>query len=106
LNYTFTALQGTVVHAGLLAKAGYPSWTWSDNAIKRAFGWIKNQSGTTATGDDVWQYPLVDYYNGTTYWNDIGKPVVQMGKNMSWTDWSHGLRINVAAPKIVFGIRV
>lgn len=93
VNYCYEALQGTIVTAALLAKAGYSPFSWSTNAIARAYTWLNVECAFAATGDDKFQMPLVDYHIGTSYWATSGNVAVGKGKNMAWTDWSHGLRI-------------
>lgn len=99
VNYTYEALQGTIVTAALLQKAGFSAFNWSDQAVKRAYAWLYGPCNFPATGDDKFQLPLVDYYLGTTYWSQAGNPAVGTGKNMAWTDWTHGLRIGTTFKK-------
>jgi len=86
-NYVYEALQGALVQAVILSRAGYDVWNWSDRALLRAYQWLYVQAAFPATGDDTWQLPLIDRYYHTSYWRG---DAVSSGKNMGWTDWTHG----------------
>jgi len=89
-NYVYEALQGALVQAAILARNGYPDvWNWSDRALLRAYVWLRVYALFPPQGDDCWQMPLLDYYCGSTFWD--GRPV-SCGKNMGFTDWTHGGR--------------
>jgi len=86
-NYVWEALQGAVVQATLLERAGYPAFEWGDRALLRAVQWLHTQLGYQAEGDDEWQPHLFNHYYGTSF----PAPVpARPGKNMGWTDWTHG----------------
>jgi hypothetical protein len=86
-NYVYEALQGALAQAVLLDRAGYHDvWSWSDKALLRAYLWLQEQASFRATGDDVWQLPVIDHFYGTSLWN--GSAVIP-GKNVGWTDWTH-----------------
>jgi hypothetical protein len=85
-NYVWEALQGAVVQAGLLSQAGYPAWTWQENALLRAITWLHQHANYPATGDDSWQTWIFNLAYGTNF------PTPQTsspGKGMGWTDWTH-----------------
>lgn len=84
-NYAWEALQGAVVQAQLLARAGYDSWNWSDRALLRAVTWQYEVNEFPATGDDTWQIPLINHAYGSHF--AVGAPSV--GKNMGFTDWMY-----------------
>jgi hypothetical protein len=86
-NYVYGALQGVLVQANILHRAGYDTWNWSDKAILRAFQWTHVQADFPPHGDDTWLLPLIDHVYGTHFWN--GQPTIP-GKSMGWTDWTHG----------------
>ena len=87
-NYVYEALQGALVQAVILSRAGYDDvWNWSDRALLRAYRWLYDVADYPATGDDEWQLPLVDRFYHTSFWN---RTRVTPGKNMGWTDWTHG----------------
>ena len=96
-NYVYGALQGALAQAVILDRAGYDVWSWQQEALLRAFRWLHQQADFPARGDDTWTPHLVNYYYGS----DFPAPVPsQPGKNVGWTDWSHGLRTSrdVATP--------
>ncbi len=86
-NYVYGALQGALVQAVILHNAGYDVWNWGDRALLRAFQWLHEQANFAAEGDDTWQPHVVNYFYGTRF----PAPVpTQPGKNVGWTDWTHG----------------
>jgi hypothetical protein len=86
-NYVYEALQGAIVQAVILSRAGYDVWSWSDQALLRAYRWLTVEAGYRAQGDDTWQLPLVEHFYHVDLWNGAA---VSSGKNMGWTDWTHG----------------
>ncbi|MEO8626855.1 MAG: alginate lyase family protein [Betaproteobacteria bacterium] len=90
-GYAWEAMQGAVVQAQLLSRAGYDSWHWSDNAMFRATMFLyklnEEVGGWWATGDDKWQPYLIDKAYGANF--PLSAPG-SAGKNMGWTDWTHG----------------
>lgn len=86
-RYVYEGLQGAVVLATILSRAGFDVWNWEDQALLRAFRWLYSQCSFPAQGDDLFQLPLIDSAYGTDYWD--GQPVGH-GKNMGWTSWTHG----------------
>lgn len=86
-NYVWEALQGALVQAVILHRAGYDVWNWQDQALLRAYKWLYQVADYPAKGDDTWQVHLVNHFYGT----DFPAPVpARPGKNMGWTDWTHG----------------
>ena len=95
-NYVYGALQGAIASAVILHRAGYDVWEWEDRALLRAYTWLYRQADYPPEGDDVWQAPLVDYYYGQMLWDgSLSKP----GKNMGWTEWTHGMRKPPSKPE-------
>lgn len=95
-NYVYGALQGALTSAVILHRVGYDVWEWQDRALLRAFTWLYEQAHFPPEGDDVWQAPLMDYYYGTKLWDgSVTKP----GKNMGWTEWTHGARKPPPSPE-------
>lgn len=87
-NYPYGALAGTIGTAQILSRMGYPDvWQWSNSAIRRAYEWLHVQNQNPAGGDDTWQIPLVNRIYGTKF--PVSIPT-QPGKNVGWTDWTHG----------------
>jgi hypothetical protein len=86
-NYVYSALQGALAQAVILSRAGYDVWAWEDKALLRAFRWLHDVAAYPAEGDDTWQPHVINYYYGTA----LPAPVPSdPGKNIGWTDWTHG----------------
>ena len=93
-GYVWEALQGALVQAYILHRAGYPTFTWENGAICRAYAFLHtgaNFVGGTpfvAASDDTWQPSL---YNNAALCNrsDPAPVPSNPGKNVGWTDWSH-----------------
>lgn len=86
-NYVYEALQGALVQAVILHRAGYEVWNWQDQALLRAYQWLHQQADFAATGDDNWQPHVINYYYGTHF---PAPTPANPGKNVGWTDWTHG----------------
>jgi hypothetical protein len=86
-NYVYEGLQGALLQAELLARAGYPAYQWGDSALARAYAWLHNVAGFPAEGDDVWQPHLVNARYGTNYPAPVPS---RPGKNFGFTDWLYG----------------
>ena len=63
-NYVYEALQGAMVQAVLLTRAGYDAFNWENQALLRAFLFEMNVVGYLAEGDDTWMPHLVIYFYG------------------------------------------
>jgi hypothetical protein len=85
-SYTWEALQGVVLQAELLSRAGYPAWAWQDRAVLRAFTRI-HALGYPAAGDDEWQPWLVNRRYGTSFPAPTG---THPGKSFGYADWLYG----------------
>ncbi|MFQ5859109.1 MAG: alginate lyase family protein [Anaerolineae bacterium] len=85
-NYVWGGLQGVLMQAVILDRAGYDVWTWEDQALKRAVEWLHNEANFPAEGDDTWQPHIINYYYGTNFPAPVPS---RPGKNMGWTDWTH-----------------
>ena len=85
-GYAWEALQGALVQAELLSRAGYSAWDWEDRALLRAVEFL-HELGWDANGDDSWQPWLINYVYDTDF--PAAMPA-RPGKNMGWTDWTHG----------------
>ena len=84
-GYAWEGLQGALVQAELLQRAGYPAWEWEDRALLRAVEFLYD-IGWAPTGDDEWQIWLINHAYGVSY---ATNPTALPGKNMGWTSWTH-----------------
>lgn len=85
-SYVPGALQGALVEAELLTRAGYPAWEWSTRALYRAMNWYFNVAGCRLEGNDQFEPWLVNAAYGSRF--PTASPI-GVGKNMAWTDWTH-----------------
>ena len=90
-DYAWEAMQGAVVQAELLFRAGYDSWGWSDQALLRAAHYLQRldaqHGGWWARGDDTWQPWLINRAYGTSL---PATSPSSPGKVMGFSDWTHG----------------
>lgn len=84
-NYPWEALQGALVQAEILHRAGYKSWEWEDRALLRAVSFLYELKWDPE-GDDQWTPWLINYRYGTNF---PTRCPVRFGKSMGWTDWTH-----------------
>lgn len=83
--YPWEGLQGAVVQAQILYRAGYPTWDWENKALLRAVQFLYDM-GWSPVSDDEWTPCLVNFAYQTEFSTDLSaKP----GKNMGWTCWTH-----------------
>jgi Alginate lyase len=89
--YPWEAMQGAVVQARLLSRAGYDVWNWQNRAMLRATQFLYNLNkevgGWWAASDDEWQPWVINKAYGTTF---PATSPASAGKNMGWTDWTFG----------------
>lgn len=87
-NYAWTAMQGVVAQAVILGRHGHPeAWTHESSAVRRAVQWLYAEASCPAVSDDSWiPFVLNDVY-GTAFSSNPGST---LGKNMDFTDWTHG----------------
>ncbi len=93
-GYPWEGLQGIVVQAEILYRAGYDTWNWQDQAILRAVNFLYDV-GWKAEGDDEWSPWIIDYRYGTSFHESAP---ARTGKNMGWTDWTHSPERSDSAP--------
>ena len=86
-NYAYEALQGALMQAVILSRAGYEAFEWENRALLRAFSWLHRHARFPASGDDTWQPHVVNYYYKTNFPAPMPS---RPGKNVGWTDWTHG----------------
>ena len=83
-NYVYEALQGALLQAILLHRAGYDDvWEWSDSALLRAFEWLHEVAGYPAEGDDRWQVWVVNHFYERSFPTSGTTP----GKGFGFADW-------------------
>jgi hypothetical protein len=85
-THVWGAMQGAVVQAQLLHRAGYQAWEWEDRALLRAASWLHEQANYPAEGDDEWQPWLINAAYGVDF---PAETPARPGKNFGWTDWTH-----------------
>ena len=83
-GYPWEALQGVMVQAEILGRAGYDTWQWQDQAVLRSVKFLYD-IGWKPSGDDQWQPFLIDAHYGTNYASNAG---ASGGKIMGWTAWT------------------
>ena len=83
-DYAWEGLQGPMAEARMLARAGYPAWGYSNQAMLRAVKFLYG-IGWSPTGDDQWQIWVFNKAYGTTY-STIG--AAGHGKAFGWTAWT------------------
>lgn len=87
-NYVYGALQGSLMTAIILYRAGYAEiWEWQDRALYRAFDWLYNIANYPAEGDDQWLTHIINHYYQTDF--EAHYPA-RPGKNAGYTDWLYG----------------
>lgn len=92
-GYPWEALQGALVTAELLQRAGYNAWNWQDKALLRSVEFLYSINWR-ADGDDVWLLWLVNnHYDRHFPIQSSANP----GKNMGWTAWTHGPQFTESA---------
>ncbi|MEZ4511563.1 MAG: PKD domain-containing protein [Chloroflexota bacterium] len=84
-GYAWEGMQGAVVQAELLSRAGYPAWEWSDQALLRAGNFLYSINWP-AESDDKWQPWLLNHAYGAVF---VAVEQTGPGKNMGWTAWTH-----------------
>ncbi len=84
-GYPWEGLQGAVVQAELLERAGYPAWSWENNALLRAVQFLYS-IGWTPEADDRWIPCLINHAYPANLPLDLE---ATPGKNMGWTCWTH-----------------
>jgi hypothetical protein len=84
-NYVYEALQGALVQAVVLARAGYDVWEWGDRALLRAALWLEREADYRAEGDDTWQPHVINHFYDANLRLEIP---AHHGKNVGWTDWT------------------
>ncbi len=91
--YPWGAMEGALIQAELLHRAGCDAWNWSDKAMLRASRFLfdlDHEFGDWwSVGDDAWMPWLFNRAYETNY---PAKSPARPGKSMGWTDWTHSAR--------------
>ena len=88
VQYTQEALQGLIVQAELLHRAGYDTWEWSDRALSRAARFV-----TRAEGWNPWEVAYhVPWLLNARYELDLPTRPAGYGRLFGFTDWLYGER--------------
>jgi hypothetical protein len=85
-NYVYEGLQGAIVQAAILHRAGYDAFNWEDRALLRAMTWLHEAAKFPAVGDDTWIPHVVNYFYGTEF---PAPAWTTAGKNVGWANWTH-----------------
>lgn len=85
-RYVWEGLQGTVATAEMLGRAGFDTWGWEDQALRRAMDWLYDVNEYPAEGDDRWIPWIVNTHYATRY---PAESPTRPGKNVGFTDWTH-----------------
>jgi hypothetical protein len=93
-NYVYGALQGALMQAIILYRAGYDVWSWQDQALLRAMRWLYNEANYPVSGDDKWLPHIINYFYKTSFPAPFPAGA---GKNASWTDWLYGSKYALTA---------
>jgi len=90
-DYPWGAMEGALVQAELLSRAGYDAWNWSDKALLRAAQFLyatdREVGGWWAAGDDEWMPWVINHAYGAAFPTALP---ARPGKNLGWTDWVYG----------------
>ena len=87
-RYPWGALEGAVLAAELLERQGYPAFAWEDKAILRAFRFLYG-IGWQPDHNDQWMLYILNRRYGPSF--KVTK-LIDPGKNMAWTNWTHAPR--------------
>ncbi|MDZ7343946.1 MAG: alginate lyase family protein [candidate division KSB1 bacterium] len=87
-GYAWGFMQGQIMAARILERAGLPIWAVGDSALYRAAHCLQirfenKYGGWAAKGDDEWMLPFLDEAYGTR-WSNNQKRLWQYGKNAGW----------------------
>ncbi|HSS35169.1 MAG TPA: DNRLRE domain-containing protein [Patescibacteria group bacterium] len=82
-GYPWEAMQGVLLQALILDRAGYDTFAWNNRAILRAANFLYDKAGWAPSSDDTWQPWILNHFYGT----NRPTSAAHAGKNMSFTDW-------------------
>jgi hypothetical protein len=93
-EYMWEGMQGFVVTAVMMHRAGFVDFGDRNNVVVRAMDMLYGQGEAASnsptfnnppTGDNSWIPWVVNYYANT----DFNTSPASYGKSMGWTDWTH-----------------
>lgn len=93
-SYTLESLQGLILQAELLSRAGYSSWDWSSQALKRAARFVTRYSGWNRSSVDR----HVPWLLNERYGLGLPTEAAGMGRGFGFTDWLYGPTEPVPTP--------
>ncbi len=88
-QYPWEGMQGYIMQAELLSRAGYPAYFIQNNAPLRTLDYqyyLSQQFGSQWMNNEPWVTWVINKAYGQHY---PTKATGGGGKNMSWTDWTH-----------------
>src|SRR6185503_10224938 len=85
-SYTLESLQGLVLQAELLSRAGYDSWNWSNKALARAARMVSRFSGWNQSSVSK----HVPWLLNKRYGLGLPTTAAGMGRGFGFTDWLYG----------------
>lgn len=86
MSYSWEAMQGVVLQAELLSRAGYDAWNWSDQSLLRATDFLWRM------GWDI-EYTVqryVPWIINARYGTDYPTRDAHFGRVFGYTDWLYG----------------
>lgn len=91
-GYAWEGFSGAVMQAEILHREGYDTWNWENQALRRAaayLDYLDQQFGGwwTDSDDEQWIPWVINRAYGTNFRTNLP---ARTGKNMAWTDWTHG----------------
>jgi hypothetical protein len=97
-QYPWVGMEGAAAAAVVFARAGYPAWTHTDSALKRAaeyLHFLRQETGNADWYDDS-RAPETKHLINVAYGLSLpGKKPVGAGRIMGYTDWTHPSKTSV-----------
>lgn len=95
--YSYGALGGAVVQAGILQRFGFDAWQWGNQALRRAVEWMfyegdgKPKWDTCDDQNKRYVLDLVDHAYGSNFLSrmNCSPEPSREGRNIGWTSWTH-----------------
>lgn len=87
-NYAWGGFSGFVAQAELLHRAGYDSYGWSSQAIKRGMTFLQNVMPTSSSTPTDWIPFIINKRYSSSFTTVTSRG--GYGRLMDWTAWTHG----------------